>query len=428
MKHPSNSKVFLFLQGPHGPFFYELSKALIAAGIKVKKIGFNEGDHFFWKDSQSYYGFVGEEKEWKSYFKKSIKNGVTDLVLYGDVRVHHKQAIKIAKEMGITVHCFEEGYLRPYWVTYERGGVNGNSRLMSMSVSDMQKRLTKIDEAQVESPANWGDLRKHILYGAVYHWHILFRNGHYPHYLSHRGVPVSKEFYGYSKKLLSMPLHFMRRFIATRKLKRSADVYHLVLLQLAHDASIQDHSDFKNMVDFISLSIRNFSKYAPRHHHLVIKGHPLEDYRVPLEGLSLKFACKYNVMGRVHFIRGGKLAELLDHAKTVLTINSTAAQQALWRGLPLKVLGESVYSKPEFISNQTLSDFYTNPMKPNLNAYRDYRRYLLATSQISGGFYSSKSRARLIRRVIDMVLSNKDPYELLSELDAAPVQQLKLVL
>ena len=34
---------FLFLQGPHGPFFRQLGRMLIAAGAKVWRVGFNAG-------------------------------------------------------------------------------------------------------------------------------------------------------------------------------------------------------------------------------------------------------------------------------------------------------------------------------------------------------------------------------------------------
>ena len=33
------------------------------------------------------------------------------------------------------LHVFEEGYLRPYWITYERGGSNGNSALMGIALT-----------------------------------------------------------------------------------------------------------------------------------------------------------------------------------------------------------------------------------------------------------------------------------------------------
>ncbi|MDA1287214.1 MAG: hypothetical protein O3A08_12500, partial [Proteobacteria bacterium] len=40
-------KVFLFLQGPHGPFFAQLAKVLEKAGAKTIKVGFNQGDCAF---------------------------------------------------------------------------------------------------------------------------------------------------------------------------------------------------------------------------------------------------------------------------------------------------------------------------------------------------------------------------------------------
>ena len=49
------------------------------------------------------------------------------------------------------------------------------------------------------------------------------------------------------------------------------------------------------------------------------------------------------------------------------------------------------------------------------------------TSQITGGFYSRKGRVRLVRKVVDMVLSDHDPYDLLAKSSAAPVQQLRVV-
>ena len=40
------------------------------------------------------------------------------------------EAIRIATMRGLTVHVFEEGYLRPNWVTLEQGGVNNNSAML----------------------------------------------------------------------------------------------------------------------------------------------------------------------------------------------------------------------------------------------------------------------------------------------------------
>jgi capsular polysaccharide export protein len=129
----------------------------------------------------------------------------------------------------------------------------------------------------------------------------------------------------------------------------------------------------------------------------------------------------------VHFVRGGKLARLLAQARSAVTVNSTAGQQALWRGLALRAFGRAVYDKPEFVSSQPLPEFFAQPRRPDAKAYREYRAYLLETSQIPGGYYSAQGRRQLLRQVVDMLLAAEDPYEALTSGNAAPRQQLRLV-
>jgi capsular polysaccharide export protein len=105
-------------------------------------------------------------------------------------------------------------------------------------------------------------------------------------------------------------------------------------------------------------------------------------------------------------------------------VNSTAGQQVLWRGLPLKAMGRAVYSLPEFVSDQPLAEFFAAPRRPDSRGYRDYRQYLLETSQIPGGFYAARGRRQILRHVVDMMLSAEDPYEALVSGKAAPRQQL----
>lgn len=50
---PPGERVFLFLQGPHGPFFHALAKMLRVAGARVWRVGFNAGDRAFWFDPDS---------------------------------------------------------------------------------------------------------------------------------------------------------------------------------------------------------------------------------------------------------------------------------------------------------------------------------------------------------------------------------------
>ena len=426
--HAPDSRVFLFLQGPHGPFFHRLGTMLRRAGSTVWRVGFNAGDRAFWFHPRSYIPYRGTAADWPDTFAQLLDDkGVTDIVLYGDTRPIHAQAVEEAKRRGLTVHVFEEGYMRPYWVTYERGGTNGHSRLMDMSVADMQAALALSDMEAPLPPGHWGDTRQHVFYGALYHWFVMFRNGQYRNFQPHRSLTVAKEFQLYLRRLLLMSFHTLDRLQATLRIKYGGFPYHLALLQLEHDASFQQHSPFGSMTEFLELVIDGFAKGAPGHHHLVIKAHPLEDGRVPIRRTIRRLSRELGVRGRVHYVRGGKLAQLLNDARSAVTVNSTAAQQVLWRGIPLKVFGRAVFAKPEFVSDQPLPEFFAGASRPDNRAYKDYRRYLLETSQLPGGFYSARGRRQLLRQVVDMMLSPDDPYDALALGTAAPRQQLRLV-
>ncbi|TMM55086.1 capsule biosynthesis protein [Sulfitobacter sabulilitoris] len=422
------TRTFLFLQGPHGPFFHKLGKMLRLAGAQVWRVGFNAGDRAFWFHPSSYIPYRGAAAEWPDRFDALVdEKNVTDIVLYGDTRPVHAEAVARARARGLTVHVFEEGYMRPYWITYERGGTNGNSRLMTMSIARMQKALAQSDMEAPLPPGHWGDMRQHVFYGALYHWFVMFRNGHYRNFQPHRAVSVAKEFRLYLKRLMLMPFHGIDRRVATFRIRHGGFPYHLALLQLEHDSSFQQHSPFNTMTDFLALVIKGFADGAHAHHHLVFKAHPLEDGRVPLRREIRRLAHDLGVSDRVHYVRGGKLASLLNDARSAVTVNSTAGQQVLWRGIPLKVFGRAVYAKPDFVSDQALPDFFQGATRPDNRAYKDYRRYLLETSQLPGGYYSARGRRQLLRQVVDMMLSSEDPYDALRSGTAAPRQQLRLV-
>ncbi len=419
---------FLFLQGPHGPFFCQLGDMLQRAGARVWRVGFNAGDAAFWPDRATYVPFDAPPEAWPAALEQLLKDkDITDLVLYGDTRRIHAAAIRCAKSRGITVHVFEEGYLRPYWITYERGGSNGHSRLIDLDLPEMRSALAQSDIDLPGAPSHWGDTRQHIWFGALYHWHVMFRNRRYANFRPHRALTVTQEFKLHLKRLMLLPFHAVERLTATRRITHGDFPYHMALLQLEHDSSFQQHSPFATMTDFLTVCVEGFAKGAPSHHHLVFKAHPLEDGRTPLQDDIRRLAAEHGIAGRVHFVRGGKLAALLDHARSAVTVNSTAGQQVLWRGLPIRVFGTAVYAKPDFVSTQPLAEFFSRPGPPDSRAYRTFRAYLLETSQVTGGFYSARGRRQLLRQVVDMMLAPHDPYDALATGNAAPRQHLQAI-
>lgn len=401
---------------------------LRAAGTEVWRVGFNAGDQAFWPDKSSYIPYIGQPEDWPAEVQQIIAaKGITDLVLYGDVRPIHAEAVSVARAAGVTVHVFEEGYLRPYWVTYERGGSNGHSRLMHISVPQMKRALARAERDPTPAPGHWGDMRQHVFYGALYHGRMMVGRRRYPNFRRHRELTVPQEFWLYFKRLALMPLHWLSRIAATRRVLNGGYPYHLVLMQLDHDSSFIAHSPFERMEQFIEQVIAGFAKGALPHHHLVFKAHPLESGRHDLKGQIERLAEAHGIDGRVHYLRGGKLAKLLNPARSAVTVNSTAAQQVLWRGQPLRVFGAAVFDKPEFVSTQPLPEFFARPDRPDRTAYGDYRQYLLETSQVAGGFYSARGRRQLLRHVVDMMLAPLDPYDALEQGQAAPRPRMQVV-
>ncbi len=411
---------FLFLQGPHGPFFFCLARRLRAEGAACWRVGFNAGDRIFWPERQGYIPYRGTPEDWGAMLRRIVTtHRITDLVLYGDTRPIHATAVALAPSLNLTVHVFEEGYLRPWWITYERGGSNGHSPLMRLDLAQMRATIAMTGAPPAPAaPSHWGEMRHHVFYGALYHALLLLGGRGYPGFRPHRALHVGQEFRLYLRRLLWALFYWADRRMATARVKHRAQYYHLVLLQLEHDSNFVSHAPFDSGLDFIRLVIDGFALGAPAGHHLVFKAHPLEDGRVDQRRAIRDLAAARGISGRIHYVRGGKLARLLDGALSGVTVNSTAGQQVLWRGLPLRAFGRAVYGKPGLVSEQPLDAFFRDPVRPDPAAYRDYRRFLLATSQVAGGFYSRAGRRRLLRRLVALMLADADPY-------AAPLPQLR---
>lgn len=418
-------RVFLLLQGPHGPFFNRLGKILRASRAQVWRCGFNVGDEYFWSDKPSYIAYNQPPDQWPAHLARILdEKNVTDIVLYGDVRPVHAAAVKIANERGLNMHVFEEGYLRPYWISYERGGSNGNSALMQISLAEMQAVLNDSPAEIRRPPAHWGDMRHHKFYGAFYHFMLMAANKRYNCYRTHRSISVFQEFRLNLRRLVLSPFSSLYLKFKWRGINRSGRPYSLVLMQLEHDSNFLGHSTFKTNAEFVGAVVAAFAKSAPSHHILIFKAHPLEDGRGGNSSAVRDAATRHGVLDRVYYLSGGKLADLLSQARSVVTVNSTSAQQALWRHLPVKAMGRAIYNKPGIVSDQSLEDFFRQPIAPSPAAYRILRNYLLNTSQVPGGFYSERSRSHALRIVSDMLLASEDPYSLLASGNVAVRQQV----
>ena len=405
-------RVFVFLQGPHGPFFRRLARTLTTIGARCERVAVNRSDEAEWGRAGPLHRFNGDVSEFHAWLEDLIeRRGVTDIVLYGDARPIHRIALDLAKRRNLTSHCFEEGYIRPSWVTYERTGTNGYSPLMSISLPRVARSLGLAGSPDEAVPATWGDYRQHQFYSALYYANLLVPSWRYRRFRSHREPPL-RECARYWYRTAIAPLTRLVRGLRQWRLLRSGKTYHLVLLQLSFDASMSEHSDYNSTAEFVEDVIDAFAEGATRDEHLVFKAHPFEDGRERLQRVIREVARDLGIAERVIFIDGGtKLAALLDRARSAITINSTAAQQALWRGLPVAALGRAIYRKPGLVSEQTLDGFFRHPRRPDLRSYWLFRRFLMETSQIPGSFYADRGIDLLLDRLPGVMLDPCDPYD-----------------
>ena len=409
----ASGRVFLFLQGPHGPFFRRLAAALHVVGAEVHRVAFNAGDEAEWRGAGPLHRFDDACSAFADWLDDVLDaNGVTDVVLYGDTRPVHGIAVGRARARGLTTHCFEEGYVRPSWITYERQGNSGNSRLMAISLPQMAAALGPSSGPGGEAPAVWGDYRQHLFHSALYHARCLVANRRYSRFPGHREKPLWRESAWYVARAAKTPWIILWRMVREWLLLRSDKTFHLVLLQLSFDSSMRAHSDFRSSSGFVEVVIDAFAEGAAPGDHLVFKAHPFEDGREGLGRVIRDLARDLGIGRRVIFIDGGnKLAALLDRARSAITVNSTAAQQALWRGLPVAALGRAVYRKPGLVSEQPLARFIRQPTRPDLRAYWLFRRFLMETSQVAGSFYARRGLDRLVASLPALMLDPADPYD-----------------
>lgn len=415
-------RVFLFLQGPHGPFVRRLAATLVAAGAGVRRIAFNPADEAEWASAGPFDRYLGPSHAYKDWLARQLaRHGVTDIVLYGDSRPEHARAIKVARPRGILCHCLEEGYLRPSFVTYERWGNNGNSPLRHIPISRIARAAGPSEPPTGAAADGWGAHRAHLWHSARYHARLLLPSRRYGRHRSRRDLTLWREFAQYLRRFAGLPLRRLSQGHKARRLLASGCSYHLVAMQLSFDSSMQAHSDYRNSAKFIGDCIEAFARGAPAEDRLVFKSHPFEDGREQPGKVIARAAERLGVTGRVLFIDGGPtLASLLDCAVSMVTVNSTAAQQAIWRGLPVRALGRAVYAKPGIVSDQALDAFFANPLRPDQQAYWRFRKFLLETSQLKGSFYSRPGIAALLEELPAALLAPVDPYERALATPAAP--------
>jgi capsular polysaccharide export protein len=408
---------FLFLQGHATPFYLHLGKALGAAGHTVRRINLCGGDRQFWGtwNADDFSGRLPELGDFVT--ETAARHGSSDLVLYNDSRPCNAIAIAAARRGGLRVHVFEEGYLRPNWLTLERDGVNGNSRLPN-DPAWYRATARELPEPAPPQPVGAG-LRQRIIYDFC--WQIAnYRHWpRYPHYRTHRPYPIWAEYTTWLGRLAGLPRARARAGRLVDSWIRRGQRYFLFPLQLDTDSQIRQHSPFGRLSGAIDDVIADFARTAPRDTHLVIKNHPLDNGWINYRRLVERRARAAGAAARIHFIDGGDLGALIDHAAGIVTVNSTVGLTALERGRPVIALGRAVFGIPGLVFQGDLAAFWRSPIPPDSGLLADFRRVLLQACLVNGNFYTEAGIALAVGTSMARLISDADPLADAPPRDAA---------
>jgi len=369
-------------------FFAELGAALVQRDHIVKRINFNAGDRLFWRlpDQVSYRGTLAE---WPRAFENYLSEWrITDVVLFGDWRPFHKEAIRIARLRGLLVHVFEEGYLRPSWITLEQGGVNKNSSLPRDPA--WYRRTARSLPPWQDGRAVTGSFRVRALNDVIYHsWSGVFA-WRYPHFRTHLPVPPFLEYACWIRRFVRASSIQRRSEEALRALSASGRRYFLVPLQLDSDSQLRVNSPFQGLGPAIDVILASFARHAPADSALLLKEHPLDNQLVDWRAQANGTAQRLGIGHRVFYLVGGDAKSLIEESLGVVTVNSTAGLLAVLLGRPVKTLGRPIYDMSGLTFQPHLDRFWHERTAPDAALVDDFRRVVVDRTQINGDFFSAE--------------------------------------
>lgn len=373
----------LLLQGPVGSFFSRVATELKAEGNAVFKINFNGGDEACYGQSGAE-RYTGDLSGWPRFLTAFVRRHAIDrILLFGDCRPYHRAAIRVFRELDIAFFVFEEGYVRPDYITLEPGGVNGHSAL-SRNPADYPESDVAKPDAPLAAGSGFWPVAWHTVRYYLAAWK---RRKCFPYYVHHRPLNPFREGLCWLRSGLKKLYYRKADRPLVRYLAARPNSYYLAPLQVHCDAQMTHHSGGLTVEGFIARVIRSFAEYAPAETELVLKHHPMDRAYYHHGSLIEVLAAQYGVHGRVHYLNDGHLPTLLRNARGTVTVNSTVGLSSALHRTPIKVVGNAVYDMPGLTCQEPLDRFWRAPGEVDHRLYRRYREHLVRNVLANGSFY-----------------------------------------
>lgn len=380
-------KNIVLLQGPHGTFFKSLDRFFRTHGASTRRISLNAGDEFFsYKDNLI--KFKGKMNEWASFIQDVfVENSVDIIFVFGDCRFYQRTAIEVAHTLDIDIFVFEEGYIRPDYITMEKNGVNDNSDLPR----DRQffDNLDK-NRFRIKPPVSVGmGFSRMALQSMIYYFLLNVLKFRYPYYKHHRNdVCWYEAFYGIRNGVRKLWYRFRERKIKHRLQDTLKGRYYFVPLQTHNDFQLRAHSHYNTIEDFIEEVLVSFAGHAPKNTLLIFKHHPMDRGRKNYCRFIQGIAESLRIRNRVIAFHDVHLPTCLKNAIGTITINSTVGLSSIYHQKPTITLGKAIYDIEGLTcQGMRLDQFWTQYRLPRRSLYWKYRDYIIANTQLNGNFY-----------------------------------------
>ncbi len=400
----SDEKAFLFLQGPSSPLSAKIAEHLTRAGRACYRINFNVGDWIFWRRGGAFNYRAGLGR-WGVYIRACLKDrNIGTIILLGEERPYHKEAVRAAKELGVEVVVIEMGYLRPDWVTVERDGMSSNSRFPN-DPNVILRAAADLPEPDWTRRYSQTFLNE-ALADLAYYLPSVFFGFLYPRYRFHGLFHPLAEYAGWIGRLATSRHREKKARLMTQKLQNCGSPWFVYPLQLETDYQLRAHSPYNSQRDAIAHVISSFANSADGSARLAIKVHPLANGLISWSRVIQSAAEKSGVADRVLYIDGGDFNALMTGCRGVVTVNSTAALSALSQSIPTKALGTALFDIEGLTDQGPLDEFWESPKIPDPELRTAFFRLVAASIQERGNFYSRDGVAAAALAIAKRILGN----------------------
>lgn len=379
-------RTVLFLEGPLSPLYRQIADRLEAAGCRVLRVNFNLGDVLHWRRPGAL-AFRGRPAAWGPFLDRLIsREGITDIVLHGDRRIYHRIAGEVARARGVKVIATELGLLRPDWMLIERDG----SALMSHFPEDpaairaIAARVPKRDRTLRHPASFFLVAAPDVIYNLV----AVAGRPLFPFYRRHTPDHPILDYGAWLLRLLGEKRRNSAAAALAARLGHDIPRWHVLALQLDGDFQIRANSPFAGMEPVLEEVIASFARSAPADAHLVVKNHPLDNGLKRLGAVAARIAAAHNVADRVHFVDGGGLKPLIDGADGFVTVNSSAALEALGASVPVIALAPALYRIDGLTFQGPLDQFWTEATAPDAGLLEAFLDAIAATIHVRGSIHS----------------------------------------